>query len=1477
MQCIKSGALTKQGNVRKNWKRRVFQLTADGALSYYKDPLKAPLGSIDVKGSCIGLLRGSKCRCVWPVSVPLENCFGIVTSVRVFHVYADSQDDTERWMSALRDVSLALKGQDVYPNVEMGGDHQPAESGDGVTYEVTVKEEEENLYDELPNETQPAVASSLATRPVPALPPREIEPVAARDSDDGDMYGNVPSSKGANEDATQNPIYGTGSDDEHEHGTSVAVANKEESDGDFYGNVPSGKDEMENPIPIPIHGTVDDNGEELHEEMPFTAEAAAMGEDEGDLDLYEAITDVLLKASEIGDDRKSTSSIEEFENDDMVVERREENGAEKEGELRMGDNRLSASDDVDGGKPEEEFVQELYDEVAAQSSAPEVTDDLYEEVPGVEQRGDQSVMSDEESGGEDSVEGSGEVGLEGHSLEKTSSVDGGRKGSDETNGLPVEPKNSSSETVENAPSMHGSNSEVLQEEEGNLAETASLKTEVPSAEISAVPSAEKASETPVAADEAKDVSVQPVQAAEDGSDVERKRLETLPRDLPVQRIVSRETHRSAQHAGKRLQQTQSMCEPTTTTPVDRPRTGSGGGLEEKRRKFKAGSQLSNRKEQSRRARAMETESERQVAELKAVQERIMKRRSAATAPADTSEGKVDTPAKEEKTVDLEKPQYNPQSESENRPIEEAETEATAEIIETAPQTESQQQKMVEVPEPSSSTQISSMDSVRPPVKPKPQLQTPEDDPPQVELAVSKEQEASRSPVSKGGRGWAKAKARMPGVGLVRQQFEMWEKMRRDMIDAEKKRQLRRADEERRRREERIEAARKERELLEGRAKPAMKKTIPAEQKVKGSQSGGDVSKAEMKPGEKTKGTDQKPMPKEQEDSPKTSKDAGDGKQQLAQASSSPVSLKGDEELAQLEEMMKKRKLELAEAKQQTGNSSEKPKPTQPSLPPHSKEAESATAKSSLPAKSDPLVKNTSSKPGLAPKPNNSVSSPSHTRNTDAIDSRAEASQFNRQGSPQAVRPPLDSKNTTKEQGAAKPDPPAKQMDLTRKPEREPEKKVESPSMPADGVKNDSVESRAGGFQDGRSPQTGVVTTDEVRSSVKPLKGKSDEVENQEGEEDLARLEEIMRQRKVELAKKETADVPEKPQASPLPSSHGEETQRKTAKSSPLSEGNKNQSAGKFPSKLSMKPEPVQKLEPKEAKSTSSPSVDRETDAPSPSLPDPTPPVSQPIAAAEDDVKKATSRFTDVEIRKKKDTAKKRASLLSWSSDEPPTGLLGIDGDLTDDDPRMSRKLSVVTTGDNAQAKALVAARWIDKEIRKLIGQIVNWGSKNAEGLYEVAFGLLFEETSNIFEALSGTLKTAKKHGVVKFMGELLLQGVHNATAITLMKDSISDSTVETYTYREFRACSISVNKRKGKGFSGTTQQNKQNKCFVCGKTVYPMEYVGVDDKAMHKACFRCLECKKMLSAGNYAALDGKFYCKVHFERLYKQHGSYGFT
>lgn len=54
---------------------------------------------------------------------------------------------------------------------------------------------------------------------------------------------------------------------------------------------------------------------------------------------------------------------------------------------------------------------------------------------------------------------------------------------------------------------------------------------------------------------------------------------------------------------------------------------------------------------------------------------------------------------------------------------------------------------------------------------------------------------------------------------------------------------------------------------------------------------------------------------------------------------------------------------------------------------------------------------------------------------------------------------------------------------------------------------------------------------------------------------------------------------------------------------------------------------------------------------------------------------------------------------------------------------------------------------------------------------QVTFGTLFNDDrcANLFEALVGTLRAAKKRKVVKYDSEMLLQGVHDDVEITLLQ------------------------------------------------------------------------------------------------------------
>ncbi|XP_073539184.1 LIM domain-containing protein 2 isoform X2 [Phyllobates terribilis] len=63
-------------------------------------------------------------------------------------------------------------------------------------------------------------------------------------------------------------------------------------------------------------------------------------------------------------------------------------------------------------------------------------------------------------------------------------------------------------------------------------------------------------------------------------------------------------------------------------------------------------------------------------------------------------------------------------------------------------------------------------------------------------------------------------------------------------------------------------------------------------------------------------------------------------------------------------------------------------------------------------------------------------------------------------------------------------------------------------------------------------------------------------------------------------------------------------------------------------------------------------------------------------------------------------------------------------------------------------------------------------------------------------------------------------------------------------------------------------------CSSCQTTVYPMERLVADKHIFHNRCFCCKHCSTKLSLGSYAALHGEFYCKPHFQQLFKSKGNY---
>ena len=72
--------------------------------------------------------------------------------------------------------------------------------------------------------------------------------------------------------------------------------------------------------------------------------------------------------------------------------------------------------------------------------------------------------------------------------------------------------------------------------------------------------------------------------------------------------------------------------------------------------------------------------------------------------------------------------------------------------------------------------------------------------------------------------------------------------------------------------------------------------------------------------------------------------------------------------------------------------------------------------------------------------------------------------------------------------------------------------------------------------------------------------------------------------------------------------------------------------------------------------------------------------------------------------------------------------------------------------------------------------------------------------------------------------------------------------------------------------SKTMKFGATDKCEICGKTVYPLEAISIAGKKMHKTCFKCAHCSAKLSIKSFAEIQKTFYCKVHYEEIFKSSG-----
>jgi hypothetical protein len=76
----------------------------------------------------------------------------------------------------------------------------------------------------------------------------------------------------------------------------------------------------------------------------------------------------------------------------------------------------------------------------------------------------------------------------------------------------------------------------------------------------------------------------------------------------------------------------------------------------------------------------------------------------------------------------------------------------------------------------------------------------------------------------------------------------------------------------------------------------------------------------------------------------------------------------------------------------------------------------------------------------------------------------------------------------------------------------------------------------------------------------------------------------------------------------------------------------------------------------------------------------------------------------------------------------------------------------------------------EEEVKQLAQEIKRLGTLNDKQQYVVKFGVIVKDDRccNLFEALNGTLRSAKKRKIIDFKGEMLLQGAHDNVDIVLL-------------------------------------------------------------------------------------------------------------
>ena len=169
-----------------------------------------------------------------------------------------------------------------------------------------------------------------------------------------------------------------------------------------------------------------------------------------------------------------------------------------------------------------------------------------------------------------------------------------------------------------------------------------------------------------------------------------------------------------------------------------------------------------------------------------------------------------------------------------------------------------------------------------------------------------------------------------------------------------------------------------------------------------------------------------------------------------------------------------------------------------------------------------------------------------------------------------------------------------------------------------------------------------------------------------------------------------------------------------------------------------------------------------------------------------------------------------------------------------------------------EQRVVAAQQAVVKQLVNLKAHMKKAGKRDEkDGKIHVQYGTLFDAVQGLMPTLSGTLKTARRLGIVAFEGETLFQGASNKVDITLLDES--DRSDYQVVVREKGKHGKDVERDP---FALDSQTKTISDCARCHKPVLPADRVGVSDRVLHRACFECHldSCNIHLTAGTSTAI-----------------------